>query len=763
MSARQTRLLTVGGQVQGVGFRPFVYRLAHQHGLSGWVRNQGGQVQILIHGLPTALDAFEHALWQHPPPLAQPQRLASMPADAGADLQGFRILPSATHEQAEIYIPPDYFCCDECIAELNDPQARRYRYPFINCTQCGPRYTLIQALPYDRPHTSMAAFALCPACEAEYHNPLDRRFHAQPLACPQCGPQLRLHSDQRQITDTQTALREAITLLQAGQILAVKGVGGYHLLCDACNDQSVTRLRQRKQRPHKPFAVLFAWQGADGLDAVRAHLQLEPHSAQILTDPQRPIVLLPKHPHSRLSAQLAPGLDEIGALLPYSPLHHLLAADFHGPLLATSANRSGAPVLIDPAQAEQELADICDGFLHHDRPILRPADDSVIRVIADKPRYLRVGRGRAPLSLRLPSAVSEPMLALGGHDKNTVALAFEQRVVISPHIGDLGNPQSLALFEQLIHALCRLHQLRPRHIVGDAHPAYGSTQAAKRLCEHYGAQWHPVYHHHAHAAQLAGEYPHETRWLVFTWDGVGLGEDGTLWGGEALLGQAGAWQRIGSVRPFYLPGGERCARQPWRTALALCWASDLAWTPAKIPLQTQTLLQQAWQRRLNSPQSSAVGRLFDAAAAWLGLLTEASYEAQAPMLLETLARQAKSSAPPSIRLPLYERDGLCCIDWSPLPALMLDDTQPTAQRAWLMHHLLAQALLDQALHLHSQHGDFAIGLSGGVFQNRLLSEHVLHLLQHHDLRAYLPQILPCNDAALSYGQIIHSSTLQTPL
>lgn len=743
----QQRLeLELGGRVQGVGFRPFVYRLATQLQLDGWVRNEKGRVRIQVQGNDQQLEQFSGRLIQEAPVTAQPLLHTSRYLEP-INEQGFTIQASCSPSEAEIHVPPDYFLCPDCQRELSDPGDRRYHYPFINCTACGPRYTLIRTLPYDRANTSMEGFALCPDCQAEYRDPMSRRFHAEPLACPRCGPQLEFESaDGEPPLAANAALDASLAALEQGRIITIKGVGGYHLCCDATNDEAIGRLRQRKQRPHKPLAVLFPATGMDELDSVREELEVDSIAAQTLRSPARPIVLLPRRGHSRLPPSLAPGLSELGVMLPYSPLHHLLLERFGKPIVATSANLHGEPVLTGAEQVRQRLAHISEGHLHHNRPILRPADDPVIRIIAARPRPLRPGRGIAPLELSLPAPVSRPLLACGGQMKNTIALAHGPRVIVSPHIGDLEAPRSRQIYAEVIADLQQLYAIRPAALVCDAHPDYYSSRwAAQQSLPVY-----PVDHHHAHAAMLAGEYPQETNWLVFTWDGVGLGADQTLWGGEALYGQPGQWQRLASWRPFRLPGGERAAREPWRSALALCWETGSRWQAA--PPDT-SLLHEAWQKGLNAPTTTAIGRLFDAAAALLGLCQEASFEGQGPMQLEQLASQAEH---PGIELPL-QRDGqLWRSDWTPLIDLLQDSALGLAERAAAFHQSLARALLDQVRQIQQAQGDFAIGLSGGVFQNRLLVELIMQQCQQAGYRVYLPQQVPVNDAGLCYGQIIEA-------
>ena len=668
-----------------------------------------------------------------------------------APLDGFRILASATGLQPHIHLPLDLFTCDDCLEELRDAAARRYRYPFINCTQCGPRYTLIRALPYDRPNTTMDRFVLCRDCAREYADPLDRRFHAQPLACPACGPMLRWRDGEGgEVSGNAAALAAVQAALRSGKIVAVRGVGGYHLLCDAADETAVARLRERKGRPAKPLAVMVPWHGADGLACARALVQLSPPQAAALHDSVRPIVLAARRADAALAAGLAPGLREVGLMLPYSPLHHLLLEDFGAALVATSGNLSGEPVLTEPQEVESRLADVADGFLHHDRPIVSPADDPVMRFSAGVVRPVRLGRGSAPLELTLPVRLSVPTLAVGAYMKNTVALAWGERAVVSPHIGDLESPRARAVFAQVAHDLQRLYGVHAERIVHDAHPHFPNT----RWAHESGLPTHAVWHHHAHAAAVAGEYACAEPLLCFTWDGVGLGADGTLWGGEALLGRPGAWQRVASFRPFRLPGGERAAREPWRSALALCWECGHGW-PEGADLGGP-LLRQAFDAGLNVPPTTAVGRLFDAAAALIGVCRCTSYEGEAPMRLEAICEE--EVAP--VTLPLArDASGIWRSDWAPLLPVLTDARHTQAARAAVFHSTLAQALCDQALAAREDSGVSSVGLAGGVFQNRILSEQVRQRLAAEGFEVLIPQRLPVNDAAISYGQLIEAAAV----
>lgn len=745
LSARE---MVVTGRVQGVGFRPFVYRLAHRHGLTGWVRNTGGVVVIRIEGPDSAVTAFRHELIEVAPPLAKPELLADTPVKPER-IHKFSIHHSTVGDSARIHIPPDQFACEECIEEMNDPHARRYKYPFINCTQCGPRYTIIRAMPYDRPNTTLAGFALCPQCQAEYDNPLDRRFHAQPLACPRCGPSVSWSAGSRRINDTDAALTACIHALERGQVIGVRGIGGYHILCDAADEAAVSRLRRRKHRPDKPLAVMVPAEGQDGLAHARILAELDSPTASALLDPMRPIVLVSKRCDAPIAKSVAPGLKEIGLLLPYSPLHHLLLSRFGRPVIATSGNLSGEPVLTDEAEAESRLAHVVDAFLHHDRPIERPADDPVLRPVAGRVRPMRLGRGTAPLEFQLTQRVPAPILAVGAFMKTTVALAWEDRVVLSPHIGDLASPRSRRVFRRVCDDLQRLYGVHAEILACDRHPDFPNARWARST----PLPTHEVWHHHAHASAIYGELVDDGNPLLcFTWDGVGLGDDGTLWGGEAFYGKPGRWQRVASWRPFRLPGGDRVVFQPWRTALATAWEAGYPWDTSHTC--HSATLRAAWEKGINAPLTTSVGRLFDAAAAMIQGIGQVSYDGQAPSELEALATNFTGQVP---HLPLTQDNaGVWRTDWSPLLSMLSDHSEDPSQRSALFHQAISQALLDQAIVLRERHDVSRVGLAGGVFQNRLLTEHVQASLLEHDFEVLLPESVPVNDAGIAFGQIVET-------
>jgi hydrogenase maturation protein HypF len=734
--------LLVTGKVQGVGFRPFVYRLACRHGLTGWVQNRTGNVEIHLEGPRDAIDKFCTQLAEKAPPIAEPsvQSITEVTTENTGD---FVILKSETDNEADIHIPNDFYTCSDCLAEMRDPGERRYRYPFINCTQCGPRYTIIKALPYDRQATSMANFPLCADCSKEFEDPSDRRFHAQPLACPACGPSLAFSENGKSLTGNAKALAAAVEAIKNGKVVAIKGIGGYHLVCSALDSRAIAHLRKHKPRPDKPLALMCPERGENGLAMVGRYVELSAEETELLRSPGRPIVIA-RRKADGLAASIAPGLKQLGIMLPYSPLHYLLLDALEFPIVATSANISGEPVLTDNHEVETRLSHVAQGFLHHNRDIVRPADDPVYRTIGGQPRPLRLGRGNAPLEISLPFRVPEPVIAAGSHMKNTVALAWEDRLVVSPHIGDLDSPRSREVFEQVIADLQDLYQAVAKTVICDAHPGYAST----RWAENSGLPVHKVFHHEAHASALVLEHWADDEWLIFTWDGVGYGRDGSLWGGEGLHGTPGNWKRVTSLVPFHLPGGEKAGREPWRSAAALCWQAGI---DCPVIPDNSEILKTAWERRMNAPRSTAAGRLFDAAAALTGLLQTASYEGQGPILLEHASAQLSAADP----LPLIaDEDGILRADWSGLLAGLLDTHTPIAERAAEFHARLAHTLLAKVLRINETLPVRRIGLCGGVFQNRKLVDYTVDLLAENGFAVYLPQRLPANDAAISSGQLV---------
>lgn len=729
--------IVITGFVQGVGFRPFVYHLANELHIKGVVANNTGQVTIAAEANREKLELFCERLLSQAPVNAKPV-IQSVDEITLVNYEDFSIKKSNELTKSDIHILPDLPVCEQCIEELFDKNNRRYLYPFINCTQCGPRYSIIISLPYDRKNTSMQSFKLCRDCETEYLAPNDRRYHAEPIACDTCGPVLNFVDDKHNITDTNLALEACIKALNAGQIIAVKGIGGYHLMCDATSSAAITLLRGRKQRADKPFAVLME------KSQLENYVDVTKQEVTLLQQSSRPIVLLKRNSNDKFPNNLAPGINRLGVMLPNTPLQYLICHYFKKPLVATSANISGEPIITDNTDATKRLAKLCDAFLHNNRVIIRPADDPVMIHNNVESQVLRTGRGLAPTELSLPFKLQQPVLAVGGHMKNTIALAWDNRLVISAHNGDLGSLRSYQTFQQAITDLQQLYQVNAEVIISDAHPGYSSTQWANES----DLPVVKTYHHYAHASSLALENPETSNWLIFSWDGIGLGDDGTLWGGETLLGHPGNWQRVVSFKMFKLPGGEKTSREAWRVAASLCWQADIDFEIDNVPSKDLKIL---WQKNINCPKSSAAGRLFSAAASMLELVDYESFEGHGPMLLEALAETTHADA---ITLPITKRDDVDRIDWRPLILMLNDKTLTKAYRARCFHETMAQCISEISIQYSDEHKHLAIGLSGGVFQNQLLIRLIRQRLAEHKLSIVVPVSNPVNDGGLCAGQII---------
>ncbi len=772
----------IQGAVQGVGFRPYVYRLATELQLCGWVLNDTRGVFIEVEGPRGRLVAFLQRLPSERPPLAIIHALTSSWLPTNGDT-GFEIRRSDALGAKTALVLPDMSTCSDCLTEVFAPHDRRYTYPFTNCTNCGPRFTIIEALPYDRPHTTMRQFTMCPSCQAEYDDPRSRRFHAQPNACPVCGPQLALWrcvtgSAEINLTAhavsapapaivTQAtghdALCAAAEALAAGQIVAVKGLGGFHLMVDARDEAAVARLRDRKRRPTKPLALMVR-----NLAQARGLCEVSSEAEILLTAPEAPIVLLPRRPEAGVAESVAPGHPALGLMLPYTPLHHLLLAAVQFPLVATSGNLSDEPICIDEREAVERLGLVADLFLVHDRPIARHADDSVAWMLDGQAQLLRRARGFAPLPV-LVKHVLPVILGVGAHLKNTVALSLGRQVFISQHIGDLETPQAMDAFERVIADFLRLYEAEPVVIAHDLHPDYLSTQWASA----HGGRLSAVQHHHAHLAACLAEHQVEGLALGVTWDGAGYGTDGTIWGGEFLLGNAAGFTRVASLRPFRLPGGEAAIHEPARVALALLWElyGDAAFEMAELaPVQAfrpgeRRLLHQMLQRGINSPITTSAGRLFDGIAALIGLRSRVSYEGEAALALEFAANPNVHDAYP-IRLTApsepcrdaelpsaFQPDRPAQqIDWSPALEAILADLHRGTDRGIIaarFHQALVGAIVTVAQHV----GTDRVALSGGCFQNRLLTERTAPALRQAGFEVLLHRQTPANDGGISLGQV----------
>jgi hydrogenase maturation protein HypF len=735
--------------VQGVGFRPFVYRLARELGLRGWVLNAPDGVFVEAEGDPGRLGEFLRRVHDERPPRAVIQSLEHSVLDP-AGYAGFEIRHSETGGEPSTLVLPDIATCPDCLREILDPGDRRYRYPFTNCTNCGPRFSILESLPYDRRNTTMKGFAMCPACRREYDDPLDRRFHAQPIACPRCGPHLELwDSSGALLASLDEALLMAASSLADGKIVAVKGLGGFHLMVDARNEDAVRRLRARKHREEKPLALM-----CPSLETAASLCRLSPAEERLLLSPESPIVLAERRHGAEIAASVAPGNPQLGVMLPYTPLHHLLMNETGFPVVATSGNSSDEPICTDEHEAVRRLGRIADVLLVHNRPIERHVDDSVVRFLLGREQILRRARGYAPL----PLAVRAPRswLAVGAQLKNAVALSVGDNVFVSQHIGDLETVEAFAAFKNVIGAFARLYDVRPAAVVCDLHPDYGSARYAKTLgCRVVGIQ-----HHHAHVASCMAENELEGRVLGIAWDGAGYGADGTLWGGEFLLTDATSFTRAGSLRPFLLPGGEHAMREPRRSAAGLLYEvlgeefftrAGLA-TVGAFSHRELDVLARMLRRRLNAPATSSAGRLFDAVASIVGLRHRSGFEGQAAMELEFLAYEARTDAAYAFHIAGGPAPGPAVVDWEPMVLEMLDDLRSGVDRATIAmkyHNTLVEMMAAMALRV----GEERVVLTGGCFQNRCLTEKAVERLRREGFRPYWHQRVPPNDGGIALGQL----------
>jgi hydrogenase maturation protein HypF len=761
-SAVQRRRIEIRGAVQGVGFRPFVYRLASELGLAGWVSNSTQGVIVEAEGAHAALDELVRRIIDDRPPRSLITGLIATPCLLQNSI-GFTVAPSDGGGAKSTIILPDIAVCDDCLREVFDPTNRRFHYPFINCTNCGPRYSIIESLPYDRGNTTMRAFTMCLACQAEYENPLDRRFHAQPNACPDCGPRLQYWNAAGAVeADQDEALLRAVAAIREGMIVAIKGLGGFHVMVDARSEEAVRRLRRRKAREEKPLAVMFP-----NLQDVRSTCLVSAEEEALLRSPEAPIVLLRHLAAARreiaVASSVAPGNPYSGVLLPYTPLHHLLLAGLGFPVVATSGNVCDEPICIDEHEAVARLGTIADAFLVHNRPIARQVDDSVLRIVRGRTTLIRRSRGFAPLPITVRPPLP-PILATGGHLKTTLAITVGNDVVLSQHIGDLDTPQALAAYEKCAADLTRLYVLQPETIVRDAHPDYASTHWA----DHQGCTIVTVQHHYAHVLGCMAEHELKAPVLGIAWDGTGYGPDGTIWGGEFLLVCPESYERVAHMRTFALPGGERAVREPRRSALGLLYeifgdsviemtnfASLQAFSSAE-----RTVLLQMLRGGLNAPRTSSVGRLFDAVASLVDLRQIAGFEGQPAMELEYAADGYEANL--AYPFLLCDDRGPYVVDWEPAIRTLLRDREAgisIGQISARWHAGLAAAAAEVARRV----GIDRVVLSGGCFQNVSLLEKTIDALEEAGYRVFWPERVPANDGGLALGQVVAGAlSLATP-
>jgi len=757
----ERRAIAVSGVVQGVGFRPFVHRLASRFGLHGFVKNQTGGVLIEVEGDVCTLDQFFAELTNRPPPLAQIDEVSWVSRLPRRD-RCFRIETSTAAATTLIFPSPDVATCDDCLAELFDPADRRYRYPFLNCINCGPRLTIIRGFPYDRERTTMASFVMCAACRAEYEDPRDRRFHAQPIACPSCGPRLRALGAAGEPIASDDPLAEAVASLRRGRIIALKGLGGYHLVCMAGDGMAVAELRRRKHRDEKPFAVMVG-----DLAEARRIAEVSPAEEFLLTSPPRPIVLLCRRAEAGVAAAVAPANLHLGVMLPYTPLHHLLLHTLDSmPLVMTSGNRSDEPIAYEDRDALARLTGIADLFLTHDRPIHVRCDDSVTRMAGGCELPLRRSRGQAPQPLRLPVSCGRPALALGGQSKVTFALGRDRHAFLSHHIGDLDHYEAYRAYIEAIAHYERLFAIDPELVAHDLHPDYASTRYAQERTPTVPLV--PVQHHHAHMASCMAEHGLDEPVIGVVFDGTGYGSDGAVWGGEFLSGDYRGFRRAAHLRYVAMPGGEQAIREPWRMAAAHLADAGQDAAPLRDHVSAAALMaaHRQIERQFNAPLTSSVGRLFDAVAALAGVRHCVSFDGQAAMELESLASEAVAAGGYPFEIVTVRQgdppETTLVIDTRPLIAEVASQAQRVcgALIGRRFHTTLVEIVAQVCARLADQTGLATVVLSGGVFLNVLLSCETAARLTRDGFRVYRHRRVPPGDGGLCLGQLAVAAAWQ---
>ena len=759
MQTKVTKLAKIGvsGVVQGVGFRPFVYRLAQDHNLKGWVRNTSGSVEIEVEGDGESLENFLIDLKAKAPPMARIERVEATfyPPDGYTE---FQILKSLSQEREDQLVSPDIATCEDCKREIFCPTDRRFRYPFTNCTNCGPRFTIIEDIPYDRPRTTMHKFEMCPECQREYDDPLDRRFHAQPNACPKCGPSLELVDGNGNPIACNDVIKTVGELLKVGKILALKGLGGFQLACDATNEEAVNLLRGRKRRPSKPLAVMVAT-----LEDVEKHCLVSPEERKLLQSSECPIVLLGwKRSSSNISPVIAPNLKYLGIMLPYTPLHHFLLREVGLPLVMTSGNLSEEPIAKDNNEALARLRGIADYFLLHNRDISGRYDDSVY-MVEDKPQAIRQARGYAPYPIFLPFK-SKQILACGAELKNTFCLTKDEHAFLSQHIGDVENEETLEHFENAIELYKKLFRIEPEIIAYDMHPEYLSSKYALQAGSEQGLSLVPVQHHHAHIVSCLVENEVDRPVIGVAFDGTGYGADGTIWGGEFLLADWRSFRRAGHLEYVPLPGGEAAIKRPYRMALSYLYTLlgedfSLEGLPFSQLNPTELeIIRQQLKRGINCPLTSSAGRLFDAVSALVGVREEIDYEAQAVIELEMIApNEVDEFEPNCYPFSIVEHQGMRVVKLGKLFSMIVQDVKnrvPVPIISLKFHNTAAQIIARMCKLIARESGITQVALSGGVFQNRLLLKLVTSALQGEHFGVLTHHRVPCNDGGISLGQAV---------
>lgn len=760
--------IKVTGIVQGVGFRPYVYRHATELALQGSVLNNQQGVTIELQGPEGVVAQFIDILRTTPPPLARVDAIDITPLTFDPNDNQFTIIQSEGEGDAVVAVSADKSTCQDCLDDMQDTTNRHYQYPFTNCTNCGPRYTLIKALPYDRKHTSMSGFEMCADCAKSYQDPLDRRYHAQPVSCPACGPHVSFcKADGQVISEREDALEQTLQRLVEGKIIAIKGLGGFHLVCDATNESAVAELRSRKQRPAKPLAVMAA-----DMTMAQKLVQGSEFEWQLLSSKERPITLMQKQdqPTIELAASVAPGIDKLGIFLPYTPLHHLLLTKLQRPIVATSANRSGEPIITEKRDIILHLGRVVDGILDHNRAIINGCDDSVVQSVRDEIQIMRMARGYAPLSLHTKEALPNKILAVGAQQKNSIAFGFNNNLFLSPHIGDLFSIEAETYFDATLATFKRLYDFTPDVIVSDKHPDYAPTQWANNYhLQHQSCQWQQVQHHYAHVLSVMAVNQSTESVLGFSFDGTGLGDDGTLWGGEALLANTQGFERLCHLMPFKLIGGEQAIKDPRRLLLATLFERYSLEQVLALPISSiqhmpkllVSNLHKLWSTGSGCTSTSSMGRLFDAVACALGLIEKTQFEGQAGMLIEGAANQLSPDECDALHFTLARANKVW--DTAGLMAQIVDSisNQPLTQlRVNQIADAFMRCLGDAVCEFAQLHHQYKVVLTGGVFQNRFLSEYCLAKLESLNITVLPRQQIPINDGGIALGQLwfgIHQS------
>jgi hydrogenase maturation protein HypF len=743
------RAIAVSGIVQGVGFRPFVHGLASDLDLRGFVRNAAGGVEIEVEGEVAAIERFLAELSARPPSRARIDVVFAVPCLARGD-DDFRIAESSVDVQGAVSVSPDIATCDDCLREMFDPADRRYGYPFISCAQCGPRLTIVRSAPYDRQRTTMSGFGMCGQCRAEYDDPRDRRFHAEAIACSSCGPRLRLLDGAGRLMHCQDPLAEAVTALRSGGIVALKGLGGFHLVCDASDSAAVSQLRRRKVRDEKPFALM-----ARDLDAAGELAEISELERRALTLPAKPIVLLRARSDARVAPAVAPGLAVLGVMLPYTPLHHLILREMPHPVVMTSGNRADEPIVCEDAEASLRLAGVADFVLTHDRRIETRCDDSVARVVGRGISWMRRSRGEAPRGLALRTALARPTLALGGHLKATIALGSGRRVVPSHHLGDLDEYETYRAYVDAIAQYQRLFRIAAERVVRDLHPDYASTRYGIELARETGMEILTVQHHHAHMASCMAEHRLAGPVIGVCFDGAGWGADDTIWGGEFLIGDDGDFRRAAHFSYVGMPGGEAAIREPWRMAVAhLIHAGAAGTAIVRVDVGRLRMVERMLERGFNVPMTSSAGRLFDAVAALAGVCERAGYEGQAAMMLESLALGVRAAG--AYPFELATGSDALVIDSRPLIQAVAADVRKGIAPAIIarrFHTTMVEVIVAVCERIRAMEGVDRVVLSGGVFVNAILSGEASDALRRAGFHPYQHVSMPPNDGGLCLGQL----------